>query len=281
MLEAFAVIGCRAYKRHERRKERRKLHLDGTSDEAYSPDRVDRRVVLAELVCEVYKAAKSLSQNRENAVWEHKGYVKVPLSELVTDKTVQQPFSDVVGVFRKTSRSKACVGSTETSTHHDIVVALRGTKLDHPQDLLDDLKHAFEVLHSCERLKLIKHVVENAIRKYGVDSVCITGHSLGAGFALVVAREFAERKVRLETHLFNPPFLPLQTIVEKLVMFSSIPLILLHNWLKEHLSVRQKVELWRSDSKELLVERLGAKVDVVGEKFKLLSKWQPHFYVNR
>lgn len=275
-----AVIGCRAYKRHQRRKERRKSHFDDTSDdEAYSPDRVNRRVVLAGLVDEVYYAAKSSRQNRKNAVLEDNGYVKVPLTELVDDKTVQQ--SNVVGVFRKTLRSKSCVGSTETSAHHDIVVALRGTMLEHTQDLKDDLKHAFEVLHSSERMKLIRNVVEKAIRTYGADSVCITGHSLGAGVALLVAREFAEREVRLETHLFNPPFLPLQTIVEKLLIFSSTPLIFLHSWLKEHLTVRQKIELWRSDSKESIVEMLGAKVAVVGEKFEVLSEWQPHFYLNR
>lgn len=276
-----AVIGCRAYKRHQRRKERRKLHFDDTSDEAYSPDRVNRRVVLAGLIGEVYHAAKSSRQNRKNAVLEDNGYVKVPLTELVDDKTVHQ--SDVVGVFRKTLRSKTCVGSTETSDHHDIVVALRGTMLDidHLQDLKDDLKHAFEVLHSSERMKLIRNVVQKAISTYGVDSVCITGHSLGAGVALLVARECAERKVQLETHLFNPPFLPLQTIVEKLLIFSSTPMIFLHSWLKEHLTVRQKIELWRSDSKESIVEMLGAKVEVVGEKFEVLSEWQPHFYLNR
>jgi alpha-beta hydrolase superfamily lysophospholipase len=130
-------------------------------------------------------------------------------------------------------------------------------------------------------MRLIRTVVEGARSKYGDDSVCITGHSLGAGVALLVAREFAEKKVQLETHLFNPPFLPLQTIVEKLVIFSSTPLIVLHNWLKEHLSVSQKIELWRSDSMEAIVEAMGAKVDVVGEKFEVLSEWRPHLYLNR
>uniref|UniRef100_J3LI88 Fungal lipase-like domain-containing protein n=1 Tax=Oryza brachyantha TaxID=4533 RepID=J3LI88_ORYBR len=42
-------------------------------------------------------------------------------------------------------------------------------------------------------------------RRFGAGSVCIGGHSLGAGFALQVGKALAKQGVFVECHVFNPP----------------------------------------------------------------------------
>lgn len=89
------------------------------------------------------------------------------------------------------------------------VLALRGTLLKSQtirRDVQDDLRFlAWETLQGSVRFQCTFEALEFLAKCYGSSNVCIAGHSLGAGFALQVGRALAQRRIYVETHLFNPP----------------------------------------------------------------------------
>ncbi|KAL3502933.1 hypothetical protein ACH5RR_037382 [Cinchona calisaya] len=103
------------------------------------------------------------------------------------------------------------------------VLALRGTLLKTPtirRDIEDDLRFlAWESLKGSVRFNGALNALKSIADKYGSTSICIAGHSLGAGFALQVGKALAKEGIYVEAHLFNPPSFSLamsfRTIGEK------------------------------------------------------------------
>ncbi|KQK09083.1 GDSL esterase/lipase At4g10955 [Brachypodium distachyon] len=89
------------------------------------------------------------------------------------------------------------------------VVALRGTLLSAPtfrRDVVDDLRFlAWDSLKGSVRFAGALAALRGAARRFGAGSVCVGGHSLGAGFALQVGKALAKEGVFVECHVFNPP----------------------------------------------------------------------------
>ncbi|KAF0902969.1 hypothetical protein E2562_022608 [Oryza meyeriana var. granulata] len=89
------------------------------------------------------------------------------------------------------------------------VVALRGTLLRTPtfrRDVTDDLRFlAWDSLKGSVRFAGALGALRAAAARFSAGSVCIGGHSLGAGFALQVGKALAKEGVFVECHVFNPP----------------------------------------------------------------------------
>lgn len=89
------------------------------------------------------------------------------------------------------------------------VLALRGTLLKSPtirRDIEDDLRFlAWESLKGSVRFSCALKALKSISEKYGSSNICISGHSLGAGFALQVGKALAKEGIFVEAHLFNPP----------------------------------------------------------------------------
>eukprot|EP00252_Welwitschia_mirabilis_P025641 TRINITY_DN8105_c0_g1_i1.p1 TRINITY_DN8105_c0_g1~~TRINITY_DN8105_c0_g1_i1.p1 ORF type:complete len:366 (+),score=-31.58 TRINITY_DN8105_c0_g1_i1:59-1099(+) len=88
------------------------------------------------------------------------------------------------------------------------VLAFRGTmrkSATFKEDLKLDLRIISHGLHGTDRFR----AAMDALRQHcgSGDGVILTGHSMGAALALLAGRQMAEeRGLRIETHLFNPPF---------------------------------------------------------------------------
>uniref|UniRef100_A0A0D9V3V8 Fungal lipase-like domain-containing protein n=1 Tax=Leersia perrieri TaxID=77586 RepID=A0A0D9V3V8_9ORYZ len=89
------------------------------------------------------------------------------------------------------------------------VVALRGTLLrgaTFRRDVTDDLRFlAWDSLKGSVRFAGALQALRAAAARHGAGSVCVGGHSLGAGFALQVGKALAKERVFVECHVFNPP----------------------------------------------------------------------------
>ncbi|TVU23088.1 hypothetical protein EJB05_32825, partial [Eragrostis curvula] len=100
------------------------------------------------------------------------------------------------------------------------VLAIRGTVLKQHtvvRDLEDDLRFfACESLRGSVRFTGALEVLKSAIDKHGSDSLCVAGHSLGAGFALQIGRALAKDGTFVECHVFNPPSVSLGMGLTKL-----------------------------------------------------------------
>ncbi|XP_004233875.2 GDSL esterase/lipase At4g10955-like [Solanum lycopersicum] len=91
-----------------------------------------------------------------------------------------------------------------------VVLAIRGTLLKNPtirRDVEDDLRYlAWESLRGSFRFERLLSALKSIIfNQQGSKNVSITGHSLGAGFALEVYKTLAAEGTYVEAHLFNPP----------------------------------------------------------------------------
>ncbi|XP_059294685.1 GDSL esterase/lipase At4g10955-like [Lycium ferocissimum] len=90
-----------------------------------------------------------------------------------------------------------------------VVLAIRGTLLKNStirRDIEDDLRYlAWESLKGSFRFDRVLCALRSIINLQGSKNVSITGHSLGAGFAIEVYKALAEEGTYVEAHLFNPP----------------------------------------------------------------------------
>ncbi|XP_060193011.1 GDSL esterase/lipase At4g10955-like [Lycium barbarum] len=90
-----------------------------------------------------------------------------------------------------------------------VVLAIRGTLLKNStirRDIEDDLRYlAWESLKGSFRFDRVLSALRTIINLQGSKNVSITGHSLGAGFALEVYKALAAEGTCVEAHLFNPP----------------------------------------------------------------------------
>lgn len=148
------------------------------------------------------------------------------------------------------------------------VLVLRGTLLKSPtirRDIEDDLRFlAWESLKGSVRFSCAFKALRSISEKYGSSNVCISGHSLGAGFALQVGKALAKEGVFVEAHLFNPPSVSLASSLRNIGEKAGIM------W--------KRVRSMLPSSSDTLAD------DGVGEAKSSVTlgskQWVPHLYVN-
>lgn len=194
---------------------------------------------------------------------------------------------------------------TATGPAPRLVIALRGTLLYKTKDLIDDLRISGEVLLESDRvqgcLTLIEKVITEFLSKGGSkDEICLAGHSLGAGIALLVGKHLAAMPsgIDIDTHLFAPPMLTEASIAKDLLIKIRSPdQRHPHEATDEWHSVftqltdrlRESFGFGKSEKHEgvgivgnAIVETFG-KMDLDEEwkNFQKLRDWVPHFYLNQ
>lgn len=99
------------------------------------------------------------------------------------------------------------------------VIAFRGTMLKFKtwrKDLEEDLRCLFTNLSNGTRFKHAIQTIETVLEKHSTKktSVWLTGHSLGAGIALLAGKTMTKRGFPLETYVFSPPIssIPLDSL---------------------------------------------------------------------
>jgi len=112
-------------------------------------------------------------------------------------------------------------------THPRYVIAFRGTilKVDTLfRDLANNLRIIFDSLHQGTRFAHAMLAVHKMVAKYKDTSVWLTGHSLGAGLALLAGKTMAKSGFFLETYIFNPPVssFPLEQVFNSRVIKGGI-----------------------------------------------------------
>lgn len=164
-----------------------------------------------------------------------------------------------------------------------IVVAVRGTRLSDLSDLKEDLKLSFEHLHNSERLVKIKKLVQTLIERYGRESVCLTGHSLGAAIAFIVARQLYLDNREVEAHFFALPFMPLDRIIEKIVSILEIEMAAFR-WITHHAGLDKPLEEFMGKLTEWSATFISGRSDLVDatrREFNMLVNWKPYIYVQK
>ncbi|XP_059301241.1 GDSL esterase/lipase At4g10955-like isoform X1 [Lycium ferocissimum] len=146
------------------------------------------------------------------------------------------------------------------------VVALRGTLLKSQtmrRDIEDDLRFlAWESLKGSVRFSAALSALKSIATKYGSNSVCIVGHSLGAGFALQVGKSLAKEGVHVEAHLFNPPSVSLAMSLRNIGEKAGLA------WKRLKTMLPSKTDDQMSYEENAPPFRIG------------LKQWVPHLYIN-
>ncbi|KAI4308108.1 hypothetical protein L6164_031215 [Bauhinia variegata] len=171
-----------------------------------------KRTVFACFIQAVYLLEIDRQENRtpENALALAPNWW-IPFKYKLTQKLIDERDGSIFGAVLEWDRSAAMADYIliRPSGAPRAVLVLRGTLLKSPtirRDVEDDLRFlAWESLKGSVRFKGALEVLKSMSDKYGSTNVCISGHSLGAGFALQVGKALAKEGIYVETHLFNPP----------------------------------------------------------------------------
>jgi len=157
------------------------------------------------------------------------------------------------------------------------VVALRGTLLSGAtfrRDVVDDLRFlAWDSLKGSVRFAGALAALRSAARRHGAGSVCVGGHSLGAGFALQVGKALAKEGVLVECHVFNPPSVSLATSLRGFAETAGEVWGRVRSWLPyvgsaPAAAAAAAATPAAADAKEVTLEGAGT------------AKWLPHLYIN-
>ncbi|BBN20754.1 hypothetical protein Mp_zg01010 [Marchantia polymorpha subsp. ruderalis] len=300
MLGAALLVGIIAYRKHRREKKKWEQddHLpeqdqysntDGSCSGLSSRTKEYKRIILARLVTSVYmmhKEAKPYAAAASNHVfWMNFNWSK-ECSDMWSDNynLVDFDLARLTRVLKPKDQrhfgqelDKCAKDLVHFAVFHrkagahflapKWVVAIRGTASK--RDLLSDLKIFFERLHTSSLVKMLRKTVERLCADHGRANVTVTGHSLGAAAGLSVTRKMAVRKaVFLDTHLFNPPLLPLESIA-RFTLIALNPFYLLLN--------RKVVSKVKDSIAEVVDEEQYRKSE---REFLALKRWRPHLYVN-
>ncbi|KAK3183395.1 hypothetical protein Dsin_030681 [Dipteronia sinensis] len=151
------------------------------------------------------------------------------------------------------------------------VLALRGTLLKRPtirRDIEDDLRLlAWDSLKGSVRFKGALEALKSVATRYGSNKVCVAGHSLGAGFSLQVGKALAKEGIYVETHLFNPPSVPLAMSFRNIGEKAGFA----WNELKSMLQEGEKTSSGVLKNSDFYGDKTSAE----------LKKWGPHLYINK
>ncbi|KAG0625358.1 hypothetical protein M758_2G048300 [Ceratodon purpureus] len=190
---------------------------------------------------------------------------------------------------------------TTTGPAPHLVIALRGTLPYLSKDYKDDIRISGEILLESERVKECLILIEKVIQEFlstpgrSKDEICLAGHSLGAGIALLVGKHLAASGTNIDTHLFAPPLLTLASIARDLLHHpSGVTNELQDRLFFTKLTDRMKesgVGVVVTDEEkhsgvgtigDAIVETFGKRsLDQEWKEFQKLRDWVPHFYLNR
>jgi hypothetical protein len=163
-----------------------------------------------------------------------------------------------------------------------LAIVLRGTLLHFGRDLAADANIALDRLHESKRVARCRAVILKVVRDFlrgggRQDQICMAGHSLGAGIALLVGKDLAsEHDILIDTHLFNPPLLTLTSFATGEFLPGSKSQALLDATIRSWAS-KLFDGAGVSNAVDPARER---KLDAEWERFKKLRDWIPHFYLN-
>lgn len=187
------------------------------------------REIMSCLVAQVY-ATDGGQRKHAFEVWRALGYEECNLRGFrITEADIDAAGKPTCKIrfilFRRQDDARRGTIEEWTSVRPKYVVAIRGTKPRCQQDIVDDIRHACEILHSSPAYDILLRMTNSVIDQcvilnedhFDDKMICVTGHSLGAAFGLLVARQLELGGRRVQAHLFNPPFLTLEIIGRKAV----------------------------------------------------------------
>ncbi|XP_047974291.1 GDSL esterase/lipase At4g10955-like [Salvia hispanica] len=219
-----------------------------------------KRSVLASLVQGVYTLQHDQRHNRKypcalaHPWWDSFNF-------RVHDRLVDNKDGSIFGLVYSLISSP----HQQTDGPPQYVIAFRGTIMK-PENWEEDVKMNLKVfLNRIQKSNRFRTALE-ATTKFKHERVWLVGHSQGSSLALAVGREIVKKfKVRLETYLFNPPFI-------------SLPIERVKN-------SKVKAGL-RFVSSFVTVGLTAAAVAVVSDAskkdhFAMLSTWVPYLFINR
>ena len=95
------------------------------------------------------------------------------------------------------------------------VLAIRGTIISCPDDIMSDRELFFERLHLSEGASVMR-LLREITAKYKPHDIWVAGHSLGAAVALIATRSLAiDHDIVINPHLFNPPYFTVGRVISK------------------------------------------------------------------
>ncbi|KAK1426626.1 hypothetical protein QVD17_15303 [Tagetes erecta] len=147
------------------------------------------------------------------------------------------------------------------------VIAFRGTMITNFtrfEDMKLNLKCVFDKLEESARFRVAFEAVWNMVAVAGHANVWLAGHSLGASIAMLVGRNMAKSRFRLETYLFNPPFISVP--IEKMIKYEPLKHGVRIVGSLMTAGIATVTNSYREDSEEDL--------------FIVLSEWAPYVFVN-
>lgn len=235
--------------------------------------------ILSSLIQGVYAA----DRGKANAAhfWESLGYEK----EALEDESATE--EEIAAVGKPTCKIRLMVFRQRDDFLLDrhtaipkYVIAIRGTRKYCQRDILADLQILCETLHHNPLYDVVKAMTRRVVEKHSHDMVCVAGHSLGAAIGLIVTRELALEDLAVETHLFNPPFFSLETLLEK---FSNLGAKGIEKLTKAFGSrdPSSRDPSSRDPSRRISKSKRDEKYrKEMAREFAKLGKWTPSLYLN-
>ncbi|MED6136350.1 hypothetical protein PIB30_055325 [Stylosanthes scabra] len=202
----------------------------------------------------------------------------IPFKYKLTRTMIDERDGSIFGAIFEWDRSAAPV-LIRPLGYPKAVLALRGTLTKRHtlrRDFEDDLRFFFlESLKGSPRFKVAMDALRSVCDKYGSRNVIITGHSLGAGFALQLGKELAQEGIYLEAHLFNPPSVSLALSTREYAYY-------VWNIIKSMLVSNSTVEISNDEEKSAILQLISWIPYISGLRgsgFRV-DKFVPHLYVN-
>lgn len=132
-------------------------------------------------------------------------------------------------------------------------------------------------------MELTEALVLELVKQYGVENVCLVGHSLGAAVAFIIARKFylEHEQTTVEGHYFNLPFMCYETFIKEILHLFEVEYALSRvaiNVLGLKSSVNKLKDMVAGGSRHLL--SLKEMADKAAVEFDELRGWKPNIYVN-
>ncbi|KAG0578670.1 hypothetical protein M758_4G037600 [Ceratodon purpureus] len=264
-------------------------HVDVVEGQQDGKKPLGQQSELYEILACMIQGVYAADRGREDAslFWETFGYEEESLqAEQMTEEeiaAVGNPTCKVrLKVFRQ--RDLAPRVGNEQKPLPKYVIAIRGTRKFCQRDILADLQILSETLHHNPLYDIVKNMTRKVVMKHSHDTVCLAGHSLGAAIGLIVTRELALEGMAMETHLFNPPFFSLETLVEKFTKVGAKGLERLSRVFKagsEGLPYSLQSNRITNFVKARKTMRDPEYLKAMAMEFTKLEKWTPSLYVNQ